>query len=163
MPKLHAGQPVIEHPNRNKAASKSSRAIVILLLLLSAVLITIVMIGGWSAMQGMSVVSIAWVLIYLGAAYVVSRWNRGVLPVLAALGIIMVIFAGLATGSWFNRNTIGYQETTISASLLGTLTAIIIPVQILLILASLQAFGQQWNVEIEHWPGEDDDAFAPSY
>jgi hypothetical protein len=157
MSKPHIGEPVIEHPNRDKAASKSSRLVVIVLLLISAALILIVLFGGWSSMQGMTLISLAWAIVYVGAAYFVSRWNRGVLPVLAALGIVMLIFAALATGSWFDRNTIGYTETSISASMLGTLTAVLIPVQALLILASLQAFGQQWNIEIEHWPDEGDE------
>ena len=118
--------------------------------------------GGWSAMQGMVFISLAWAIAYVGAAYFVSKWNRGVLPVLAALGIVLLIFAGLATGSWFDRNTIGYEEASLSASTLGTLTAILIPVQALLILAALQAFGQQWNIEIEHWP-DDEPEYAASH
>ena len=155
MAKLHAGEPVIEHPNRAKAASKNSRVIVIVLLLISAALILVVLFGGRTGMQGMTLISLAWAIAYLGAAYVVSRWNRGVLPVLAALGIVLLIFAALATGTWFDRNTIGYEGTRIGPATLGTLTAILIPVQALLIIAALQAFGQQWNVEIEHWPDEE--------
>lgn len=162
MAKLHPGEPIIEHPNRDKAASKNSRAIVIVLLLISAALILIVLFGGWPSMQGMTIISLVWAIIYIGAAYVVSRWNRGVLPVLAALGIVLLIFSALATGSWFDRNTIGYEDTPIGASMLGTLTAILIPVQALLIIASLQAFGQQWNVEIEHWP-DDEPEYAASH
>jgi hypothetical protein len=162
MAKLHAGEPIIEHPNRDKQASKNSRVIVIALLLVSAVLILIILFGGWSAMQGMVFISLAWAIAYVGAAYFVSKWNRGVLPVLAALGIVLLIFAGLATGSWFDRNTIGYNEASLSASTLGTLTAILIPIQALLILASLQAFGQQWNIEIEHWP-DDEPEYAASH
>ena len=162
MSKLHAGEPIIEHPNRDKQASKSSRAIVIILLLLSAVLILVVLFGGWSSMQGMTFISLVWAIAYIGAAYFVSRWNRGVLPVLAALGIVLMIFCALATGTWFDRNTIGYEETSLSASTLGTLTAILIPVQALLVLASLQAFGQQWNVEVEHWP-DDEPEYAASH
>ena len=143
---------VIEHPNREKQASKTSRAIVILLLLLSAALILVIAIGGWSQMQGMTIISVLWAVIYVGAAFFVSKWNRGVLPVLAALGIIMMIFGALATGSWFDRNTIGYEDSAISASMLGSLTAVLIPLQAVLILAALQAFGQQWNIEVEHIP-----------
>lgn len=143
---------IIEHPNRDTPASNTSRAIVIMLLVLSAALILVIAIGGWSQMQGMTIISVLWAVIYLGAAYFVSQWNRGVLPVLAALGIIMMIFGGLATGSWFDRNTVGYEDSSISASTLGILTAVLIPLQAVLIVAALQAFGQQWNIEIEHVP-----------
>ena len=159
MTKLHAGEPIIEHPNRDKAASKTSRLIVIVLLLISAALILVVLLGGWSAMQGMTIITLIWAIAYIGAAWFVSKWNRGVLPVLAALGIIMLIFAALATGSWFDRNTTGYEDAALGAATLGTLTAILIPIQALLIVAALQAFGQQWNVEVEHWP-EDEPEWA---
>jgi len=162
MAKLHAGEPIIEHPNRDKQASKTSRVIVIALLLVSAVLILVILFGGWVSMQGMTLISLAWAIAYIGAAYFVSKWNRGVLPVLAALGIVLLIFAGLATGSWFDRNTIGYDKAALGASSLGTLTAILIPIQALLIFAALQAFGQQWNIEVEHWP-DDEPEYAASH
>ena len=162
MSKLHAGEPIIEHPNRAKAASKNSRAIVIVLLAISAVLILVVLFGGWTGMQGMTIITLLWAIAYIGAAYFVSRWNRGVLPVLAALGIVMLIFAALATGTWFDRDTIGYKGTSIGPATLGTLTAILIPVQALLIIAALQAFGQQWNIEIEHWP-DDEPEYAAAH
>ena len=43
---------VVEHPNREKVESKATRAIVVLLLLVSALLIFVVMVGGWSELQG---------------------------------------------------------------------------------------------------------------
>ena len=86
----------IERPNRKKASSKASRAIIILLLLVSAALVLIVTIGGWDALQGAKAMQIAYIVVYLVMAFYVARWNRGVLPVAAALAIILIIFAAVA-------------------------------------------------------------------
>ena len=86
----------IERPNRKKASSKASRAVVILLLLVSAALVLIVTIGGWDALQGAQAIQIAYIGVYLVMAFYVARWNRGVLPVAAALAIILLIFAAVA-------------------------------------------------------------------
>src|SRR4051794_5979505 len=80
---------VIEHPNRDKAASKATRAAIILLLLASAGLFVIVTIGGWDALVGAQIMQIFYIAVYLLMAFYVARWNRGVLPVAAALAIIM--------------------------------------------------------------------------
>ena len=54
MPERGEARPgyVIEHPNREKAASKATRAVVVLLLLASAALMIIVTVGGWDALEG---------------------------------------------------------------------------------------------------------------
>ena len=72
---------VIERPNREKAASKRTRAIVVALLLISAALMLIVMLGGWSALQSGAALQLAYVVIYVGMSYYVAQWNRGPLPV----------------------------------------------------------------------------------
>src|SRR3954447_18613869 len=92
-----ANEPIIDHPNRDKAASKATRATVILLLLGSVVLFLIVTIGGWNALVGAQAMQIFYIVVYLVMAFYVMRWNRGVLPVVAALAIIMAIFAAVAT------------------------------------------------------------------
>jgi hypothetical protein len=141
----------IEHPNRAKAASKATRAVVILLLLASVVLFLIVTIGGWSALVGAQAMQIFYILVYLVMAFYVGRWNRGVLPVVAALAIIMAIFAAVATPAWFDRDKTGFTDPAISSALLGTITAIIVPVQILLIAFAMRGFQQAWNVEVERY------------
>src|ERR687896_61604 len=78
---------VLIHPNRDKAESKATRVGVILLLLASAGLILVITLGGWSQLQGAQPVSFAYVIVYVGMALFVARWNRGVLPVAAALAI----------------------------------------------------------------------------
>jgi multisubunit Na+/H+ antiporter MnhC subunit len=143
---------VIEHPNRDTAASKATRAVVILLLLASVALFVIVTIGGWDVLVGAQFLQIAYILLYLLMAYYVARWNRGVLPVVAALAIIMLIFAAVATPGWFARDKTGYTDPALPAELLGTITAIVVPVQALLIAFAMRAFQQAWNVEVERYP-----------
>ncbi len=139
----------IEHPNRQKATSKATKAVVILLLLASAALVLIVTIGGWDATAGAQPVSIAFAAIYLLIAFYVARWNRGVLPVSAALAMILGIFAAVSVPGWFDRDASGYTDPALSADILGMITAIIVPVQILLIAFAMRGFQQAWNVEVE--------------
>ena len=143
---------VIEHPNREKAASKATKAVVILLLLVSAALMVIVTIGGWSALEGAKIVQVAYIIIYLLMAFYVARWNRGVLPVAAALAIILLIFAAVATPEWFDRNKSGFAEPAINSDTLGLITALLVPVQVLLIAFAMRGFSQAWNVEVERRP-----------
>jgi lysylphosphatidylglycerol synthetase-like protein (DUF2156 family) len=140
---------VIHHPNREKASSKTTKAIVILLLIASAALVLIVTIGGWESLQGAQLVSLAYVLVFLVMAYFVNRWNRGVLPLAAALGILLAVVAGIAGPAWFDRDKDGFDNPGLPPGLLGLFTLIIVPVQILLIAFAMRGFQQQWNVEIE--------------
>lgn len=140
---------VIEHPNRDKASSKATKAVVLLLLLASVVLMLIVTIGGWDALQGAKPVQIAYILIYLIMAFYVARWNRGVLPVAAALAILLAIFAAVAVPGWLDRDETGFAQPTIDSGVLAFVTALLIPVQVLLIGFAMRAFGQAWNVEVE--------------
>jgi hypothetical protein len=143
---------VIEHPNRQKAANKATKAVVLLLLLVSVALMLIVTIGGWSVLQGAKPVQIGYIVIYLIMAFYVGRWNRGVLPVAAALAILLAIFAAVAVPGWFDRDAAGFAQPAIDAGVLGLVTAILIPVQILLIAFSMRGFTQAWNVEVERNP-----------
>jgi len=140
---------VLEHPNREKAASKATKAVVILLLLVSVALMLIVCIGGWPALEGAKSILIAYMAIYLIMAFYCARWNRGVLPLAAAFGIILLIFAAIAGPSWFSRDKTGFAQPHIDAGVLGLLTLLIVPVQILLIAFAMRGFSQGWNVEVE--------------
>jgi hypothetical protein len=139
----------IVHPNRDKAASKATRATVILLLVASAVLVAIVTIGGWSTLQGAQIVAIGYVLIFAVMAYYVGQWNRGVLPVAAALAILLLVVAAIAAPGWFDRDNAGYNNPGIAPGLLGMLTVIVVPVEFFLIVFAMRGFSQQWNVEVE--------------
>ena len=147
---------IIEHPNRDKAESKATKAVVILLLLTSAVLTALVTFGGWRELQGAQVVAFGYVLVYLVMAYFVLQWNRGVLPVAAALAILFAVLAAVATPAWFARDKVGFDEPTLEPSILGLLCLIIVPVQILLIAFSMRGFAQKWNVEVERTVGGDE-------
>jgi lysylphosphatidylglycerol synthetase-like protein (DUF2156 family) len=140
---------VILRPNRDRAEAKATRAAVILLLLASAALILVIMIGGWSQLQGAQVISFAYALIYVVMAVYVSRWNRGVLPVAAAAAVLFAVIAAVAGPAWFDRDKDGFASTTIDPSILGLLTLILVPVQLLLIAFAMRGFQQQWNVEVE--------------
>ena len=139
----------LTHPNRDKPESKATRAAVILLLLVSAALIAIVTAGGWSQLQGAQMVAVAYVIVYLVIAFFVARWNRGVLPVAAALAILFSVVAAVAGPAWFARDKAGFEDPALAPSILGLLTLIIVPVQVLLILFAMRGFQQAWNVEIE--------------
>src|SRR3954452_17866481 len=76
---------VIERPNRDKAGSKATKAIIVLLLLVSAGLVIVVTIGGWSTLEGAKPVQLAYIVLYIFFAFMISRSNRGLLPVTAAL------------------------------------------------------------------------------
>ena len=140
----------IEHPNRAKAASKLTRAVVVLLLLVSAALVAIVTLGGWDALQGAKALQIAYIVVYLVIAFFVLRWSRGVLPLAAALAIILLIFAAVSAPAWFDRDKPGFADPAIDEGILGLVTALIVPVQLLLIAFAMSGFAQAWNVEVEH-------------
>jgi hypothetical protein len=139
----------IEHPNRRKAASKLTRAIVVLLLLVSAGLVAIVTVGGWDALQGAKALQISYIVVYVVIAFFVLRWSRGVLPLAAALAIVLLIFAAVSAPAWFDRDKPGFAEPALDEGILGLVTALIVPVQILLIAFAMSGFRQAWNVEVE--------------
>jgi hypothetical protein len=140
----------IDRPNRRKASSKVTRAIVVLLLLVSAILVAIVTVGGWDALAGAKALQVAYIVVYVVIAFFVLRWNRGVLPLAAALAIVLLIFAAVAAPAWFDRDAPGFTSPALDESILGLLTALLVPVQVLLIAFAMIAFRQAWNVEVEH-------------
>jgi hypothetical protein len=140
---------IIEHPNRRKASSKFTRAFVVLLLLVSAGLVAIISIGGWDALEGAKFLQVAYIIVYLVLAVFVLRWSRGVLPLAAALAIVLLIFAAVSAPAWFDRDKTGFTDPALDADILGLLTALIVPVQILLIAFAMSGFRQAWNVEVE--------------
>lgn len=151
---------VVEHPNRRKAASQLTRLLVIVLLLASAVLVAIVTLGGWDTLEGAKPVQVAFILVYLVLAYFVARWSRGVLPMIAALAVILGIFAAIAAPAWFDRARDGFTDPGLPSDLLGLVCLLIVAVQIALIVISMQGFRQAWNVEVEHTAGSPEPAPA---
>ena len=137
------------HPNRDKPEAKATKAVVILLLVTSAALILIVTLGGWSELQGMQIVSFGYAILYLVMAYFVAKWNRGVLPVAAGLAILFAVVAAVAGPAWFERDKAGFADPALDPSILGLLTLILVPVQLLLVAFAMRGFQQQWNTEID--------------
>ena len=143
----------LEYPNRDKASSKATKAVVVLLTLVSAGLMTIVTVGGWDALQGAKLVQVAYILVYLLVAFYIARWRSGMLPVIAALAMIMLIFAAVSAPEWFARDKDGFDDPALEASVLGMVTVLIIPVQVLLIGFAMSGFRQNWHVEVERRAG----------
>ena len=127
------------------------KAIVSFVLLVSAGLLIVITIGGWERLLGASVavMSLLWAGLYILFALLVARWNRGVLPVAAALAVILAIFAAIAAPDWFARSKDGLDSPALPEDLLGLLTVIVVPVQFILIVVSMVAFNQNWHVEEE--------------
>jgi hypothetical protein len=139
------------HPNREKPEAKTTKAIVAFVLIISAVLLVIITLGGWTRLQSTTVgiLTLLWAALYLLFAFMAMRWSRGVLPVSAAFAVIMIIFAAVAAPGWFARDKPGLDSPALPEDLLGLLTLIVIPVQVLLVIVAMVGFNQAWNVEEE--------------
>jgi hypothetical protein len=155
------GEVIIEHPNRDKPESQATRAIVVGLLLVSAAVLAIATVGGWSKIQGAKPVQVAYILVYLVLAFYIARWRSGLLPVSAALAIILLIFAAVSGPEWFARDKDGFTDPALDSSVLGLVTLLLVPVQVLLIAFSMSGFRQNWQVEVERRP-DSRDRHAPS-
>jgi hypothetical protein len=153
---------VVVYPNRERPASATTKGVVVALLLISVVLMLIVTIGGWSKLQGLKAVNFAWCLAYLVLAYyIATRWARGLLPIAAAMAILLLLIAlvagaGITGTSWFDRNSFGFGAPHtlfggqgLGPDLLGLITLLLAPVQALLIFFAMMGFAQGWNIEVE--------------
>jgi hypothetical protein len=140
---------IVTHPNREKAVVQSTRVVVVLLLLASAGLIALITVAGWEVLQGATPVEIGYIAAYLLLAFLAARWNRGALPVAAALAVFLLIFAAVAASGWFDREKRGYAEPALDPNLLGLLTLLLIPLQLLLVFFAIRGLQQGWNVEVE--------------
>ncbi len=152
MASMAVGGGVIEHPNRDKAESRATKTIVVALLVISAVLTAIVAAGGWSTVQGAKSLQIAYVLVYLALALQIARWRSGLLPVAAALAIVLLIFAAISGPQWFARDKDGFADPALDESILGLPTLALVPLQVLLIVFAARGFTQKWSVEVERSP-----------
>jgi len=121
----------------------------VLLLLVSAGMVALITIGGWSSLQGAQPFAFVYVLLNILFAYYVSNWNRGVLPVAAAFAVFFGVLAAIAGPSWFARDKEGFANPALDPGMLGLLTLILVPLQLLLTAFAMRAFSQRWNVEIE--------------
>jgi hypothetical protein len=138
-------------PNREKAEAKTMKAVIAFVLLVSAGLLLVITIGGWERLLGTSVavMTILWAALYILFAFMVARWSRGILPVAAALAVILAIFAAIAAPDWFARDKEGLDSPALPEDLLGLLTLVVVPVQLILIAVAMIGFNQEWHVEEE--------------
>jgi hypothetical protein len=147
-------------PNREKSGSVTTKFVIVLLLLATAGLAAVIAIGGWSLLKGgsgMGAVCIIYAVLYAFFGFLVSRWSRGILPVAAALSMILAIFCAVGAGSWFARDKAGFDEAALPSSLLGLLVVILGLLQVVLIAAALYGFNQEWHVEEERAIGSGED------
>jgi hypothetical protein len=147
-------------PNREKASSVTTKFVVVLLMVATAAIAALITLGGWSLLKGgggMGIVCMIYAILYAFFAFLVARWSRGILPVVAALSMILAIFCAVGAESWFNRDRAGFDEAALSSSLIGVLVIILGLLQIVLVAASLYAFNQEWHVEEERPIGSGED------
>lgn len=147
-------------PNREKASSVTTKFVIVLLLLATSAIAALITIGGWSLLKGgggMGIVCIVYVVLYAFFAFLVARWSRGILPVAAALSMILAIFCAVGADSWFARDKTGFDEALLPSSLIGALVVILCLLQLVLIAAALYGFNQEWHVEEERPIGSGED------
>jgi hypothetical protein len=157
---IRPGYAVI-HPNRDKPIVKITKLVIVAILLVSVAMMLILTIGGWSKLQGMKPVNFFWCFLYLVLGFYILRWSRGLLPIAAALAILLLIIAviaafGLDGTSWFDRNNPTFAGphslfggSGLTPDVLGTITLLLIPVEVALIIFAMIGFSQGWNVETE--------------
>ena len=121
--------------------------IVFVLLIASAFLMFLVTICGWSVSQGLQPVQLFYIVIYLVFAYYVTRWNRGVLATVSGLALILIVFTTIAGIAWFGRDKALFADALLPDPVMGFLTLLIVPLQMLVIAFALQGMRQEWNVE----------------
>jgi hypothetical protein len=142
-------------PNREKAGSVTTKWVIVLLLLLTAGLAALITIGGWKVLQGgggMGIVCAIYAILYIFFAFLVARWRRGILPLAAALSMILAIFCAVGADSWFARDKAGFDEAALSSSVVG----------VLVIVLAIYGFNQGWNIEEERPIGNGEDYGAGS-
>ncbi|HVV90204.1 MAG TPA: hypothetical protein VHB53_06890 [Solirubrobacterales bacterium] len=152
-------------PNREKPASVTTKWLIVLLLLVTACLAGLITVGGWAVMQGghgMGIVCGVYAVLYFIFAFLVSRWRRGILPLAAALSMILAIFCAVGADSWFARDKSGFTEALFPSSVVGVLVIVLAVVQLVVIVVALYGFNQGWNVEEERPIGNGEDYGAGS-
>ena len=142
-------------PNREGPEAQSARALVVFLLLVTAGLAFVIIIGGWTRLEGVKLLTVLYAGLYVLFAFLVARWNRGVLPVASAMAIILAIFAGIAAPAWFDRAKDGLSDPALPPDLLGILCLLLVPLQVILIAVAMVAFNQDWHVEEERPIGDE--------
>jgi hypothetical protein len=147
-------------PNREKAESITTKFVLVLLLAATSAIAALVTIAGFSLItggSGMGVICLIYALLYAFFAFLVFRWSRGILPVVAALSMILAIFCATGADSWFARDKAGFEKALIPTPLIGTLVIVLVILQLVTIAVALYAFNQNWHVEEERPIGSGED------
>jgi hypothetical protein len=147
-------------PNREKAESITTKFVLVFLLAATAAISGLVTITGFSLMtggSGMGIICLIFALLYAFFAFLVARWNRGILPVVAALSTILAIFCATGADSWFARDKAGFTDALIPVTAIGLLVVILLILQLVTIAVSLYGFNQNWHVEEERAIGSGED------
>jgi hypothetical protein len=147
-------------PNREKAEAITTKFVLAFLLAATAAIAAVVTITGFSLMTGgsaMGVICLIYAALYAFFAFLVARWNRGILPVAAALSTILAIFCATGAESWFARDKAGFEKALIPAPLIGLLVLVLLLLQIVIVAVALYAFNQNWHVEEERPIGSGED------
>lgn len=147
-------------PNREKAEAITTKFVLALLLAATSAIAFLVTITGFSLMtggSGMGVVCLIYAVLYAFFTFLVVRWNRGILPVAAALSMILAILCAVGAESWFARDKAGFEEALIPVTLIGLLVVILAILQLIIVAVSLYAFNQNWHVEEERPIGSGED------
>ena len=137
----------------------------VLLLAATAAIAALMTITGFSLMtggSGMGIICMIYALLYAFFAFLVFRWSRGILPVAAALSMILAIFCAVGADSWFARDKAGFDEGLLPSPLIGLLVVILAMLQLILIAVALYGFNQNWHVEEERPIGSGEDYGASS-
>ena len=141
-------QHVFATPNRHRAESKATRVAVILLLLVSAILTAVVAIAGMPVSSGMHLFTFVFTGLFLGMAYYVIKWSRGVLAMAAGFAVLFALLAIVAAPGWFSRDQTGFAEPLLPAAVIGLIVVVLVPVQLLLVAFAMRGFNQGWNIEV---------------
>lgn len=147
-------------PNREKPESVTAKYAIVVLLAATAAIAGLITICGWSLLKGgsaMGAVCAIYALLYAFFAFRVARWGRGVLPVAAALSMILAIFCAVGADSWFAREKEGFNQALLPSSAIGLLVVILGLLQIVLIVVAFYGFNQEWHVEEERPIGSAED------
>jgi hypothetical protein len=139
------------YPNRHRPESKATRSAVILLLIVSAILTLIIAVAGIpvAASGGMQFLTFVFVVLYIVMVWYIIKWSRGVLAMAAAFAVLFALVAIVAAPGWFARDQAGFIEPLLPAQVLGLLTIILVPVQLLLVAFAMRGFNQAWHIEVQ--------------
>jgi hypothetical protein len=113
------------------------------------VLLVVVTVGGWAALEGAKALQVAFIVAHAGLAILVARWKRGVPPLAVARAVVLLIFAAVSVPGWYARDRDGFSDPALGSDLLGQLCALLVPLPLLLAAVAMRAFAQRWNLELE--------------